>query len=241
MGTKDGDKSHDITPIGIGGSIRPRSFLDVVSIVENYFLAEKGGNNLPDNLLTFKGKIMISEVGFKGAAISGIVSILLTPLFVGVLEKNVPIFGSSTFSLFDDAFALALAIGFSLGYGLILSTLGRYYIGNLAKRSINWLMLGLTMAGVLKVIVAAIFYNTLYVRLLDNDFAARVLMKLYPHVSYQTLNKIFVMVMEFKPVLLVSSNFVFLSTALMLTVPWIVIFFASKKTKQLIDRERLWA
>ena len=35
------DKSQDITPIGLGGSIRPRSFLDVVSIVENYFIAEK--------------------------------------------------------------------------------------------------------------------------------------------------------------------------------------------------------
>ena len=71
MSHKDGDKSNDITPIGVGGSIRPKSFIDVVSIVQNYFLAEKHGNDLPENLLTLKGKIVISEVGFKGAFISG--------------------------------------------------------------------------------------------------------------------------------------------------------------------------
>ncbi len=110
---------NDITPIGVGGSIRPKSFIDVVSIVQNYFLAEKHGNDLPENLLTLKGKIVISEVGFKGAFISGLISILLTPFFVGVVERCVPIFGSYEFTLFDQAFAVALALSFAMGYSLV--------------------------------------------------------------------------------------------------------------------------
>ena len=185
MSHKDGDKSNDITPIGVGGSIRPKSFIDVVSIVQNYFLAEKHGNDLPENLLTLKGKIVISEVGFKGAFISGLISILLTPFFVGVIERCVPIFGSYEFTLFDQAFAVALALSFAMGYSLILASVGRYYIGKLSKRAINWLMAGLTVAGVLKITIAFVFYNTLYASVLDEGRVARFLLWFYPQVSYR--------------------------------------------------------
>ena len=139
----------------------------MVSIVQNYFLAEKDGNDLPENLLTLKGKIVISEVGFKGAFISGLVSILLTPFFVGVIERSIPIFGSYEFTVFDQAFAVALTLSFALGYSLILASIGKFYIGRLSKRAINWLMCGLTMAGILKIIIAFILYNTLYASVLE--------------------------------------------------------------------------
>lgn len=239
-GRGQGDRSNDITPVGAGYSIRPKSFLDVVSIIENYFLAEKNGNNLPNNLLTLKGKIIISEVGFKGAAISGIISILLTPFCVGVLQKFIPIFGSYRFTIFDEVFAMALTVSFAIGYGLIIASTGKYYIGNLSKKAINWLMLGLSMAGILKIVVAFVLYNMVYIFVLDNDRTAYYIMKLYPSVSYATLNKLFIFLMEFKSTLLVSSIFVILTTALMITVPWVCILFASRKTKRMIKREEIW-
>ena len=234
------DKSQDITPIGLGGSIRPRSFLDVVSIVENYFIAEKGGNRLPDNLLTFKGKIMVSEVGFKGAAVSGIISIFLAPFFIAVIERYIPIFGSYEFTIFDQAFALALAVSFSLGYGLILASIGKYYIGNLPTKTINWLMMGLTIAGILKITIAFLLYNSLYVLVLDTDRVASFLARFHPRVSYEILNKIFLVLMEIKPILLTSANFIIISTLLMVTVPWGFIFVASRKTRRAILREEIW-
>jgi hypothetical protein len=240
MSQKDGDKSNDITPIGIGGSIRPKSFIDVVSIVQNYFLAEKHGNDLPENLLTLKGKIVISEVGFKGAFISGLVSIFLTPFFVGVIERYIPIFGSYEFTLFDQAFAVALTRSFSTGYSLILASIGRYYIGKLSKRAINWLMAGLTVAGALKIVIAFVFYNTLYASVLDESRVSRFLLWFYPQVSYHALNKIYRFLMGVKPVLLTSASFVVFTTFLMITIPWLFIFTASRKTRRMIERERIW-
>ncbi len=240
MSHKDGDKSNDITPIGVGGSIRPKSFIDVVSIVQNYFLAEKHGNDLPENLLTLKGKIVISEVGFKGAFVSGLISILLTPFFVGVIERCVPIFGSYEFTLFDQAFAVALALSFAMGYSLILASIGRYYIGKLSKRAINWLMAGLTVAGILKIVIAFVFYNTLYASVLDESRVSRFLLWFYPQVSYQSLNRIYRFLMSVKPVLLTSASFVVLTTFLMITIPWLFIFTASRKTRKTIERERIW-
>jgi hypothetical protein len=237
---KDGDRSNDVTPITVASSQRPRSFIDVVSIVQNYFLAEKDGNDLPENLLTLKGKIVISEVGFKGAFISGLVSILLTPFFVGVIERSIPIFGSYEFTVFDQAFAVALTLSFAMGYSLILASIGKFYIGRLSKRAINWLMCGLTMAGILKIIIAFVLYNTLYATVLEEARVARFLLWFYPQVSYPFLNRIYVFLMEVKPVLLTSASFVVLTTFLMITVPWLFIFVTSKKTRKMIERERIW-
>lgn len=241
MSKDQGDRSSsNVTPVGLSVSARPKSFIDVVSIIEGYFLAEKGGNDLPDNLLTLKGKIIISEVGFKGAAISGIISILLTPFCVGVLQKYIPIFGSYEFTLFDEIFAMALTVSFALGYGLIIATIGKYYVGNLSRRAINWLMMGLTGACALKVVIAFVLYNMIYVLVLDPDRTARFLMKFHPQISYNALNKAYIILMEFKPILLTSTNFVVLTTFLMIAVPWVCILYSSRKTKKLIEREEIW-
>jgi len=241
MSKDQGDKGHDVTPIGIAGSVRPKSFLDVVSIIENYYLAEKDGNQLPDNLFTFKGRIMVSEVGFKGAAISAIISIFLAPFFIAVVEKYVPIFGSSKFTLFDQFFALVLAVSFSLGYSLIIASVGRYYIGNLPRKSTNWLMLGLTTAGILKIVVAFVLYNSVYVLVLDEARVTKILVSLQRYLSYETLNKVYTILMGIKPLLLTSANFIILSSLLMITVPWLFIYLASRKTKKILAREALWS
>jgi hypothetical protein len=241
MSKDQSDKGHDITPIGLGGSIRPKSFLDVVSIIENYFLAEKDGNKLPDNLLTFKGKIMVSEVGFKGAAVSAFISIFLAPFFIAVVEKYIPIFGSSEFTLFDQFFALALAVSFSLGYSLIMASVGKYYIGNLPRKTTNWLMLGLTTAGILKIVVAFVLYNSIYVLVLDETRISKFLLSFERFVSYESLNKIYKILMNIKPLLLTSANFIILSSLLMITIPWLFIWIASRKTKRAIAREERWS
>ncbi len=238
---KDGDRSgHDVTPIGIQGSIRPKSFLDVVSIVQNYYLAEKDGYELPDNLLTLKGKMLISEVGLKGAAISALISIPLTPLFVGVVERFIPIFGSYDFSYFDQAFAVVLALSFGMGYSLIVTHIGKFYAGRLAKRAINYLVFGLMFAASLKLILATIIYNSLYATVLQEERVARYLLKLYPYVSYETLDKAYRFIMTAKPVLLTSTSFVFLSTFLMISVPWVGIMIGAKRAKKAIAREKMW-
>ncbi len=120
---------------------------------------------------------------------------------MGVVERCVPIFGSYEFTLFDQAFAVALALSFAMGYSLILAFVGRYYIGKLSKRAINWLMAGLTVAGVLKLTIAFVLYNTLYASVLDEGRVARFLLWFYPQVSYSTLNRVYRFLMGVKPVL----------------------------------------
>ena len=135
---------------------------------------------------------------------------------------------------------MALALSFAMGYSLILASVGRYYIGKLSKRAINWLMAGLTVAGVLKLTIAFVFYNTLYASVLDEGRVGRFLLCFYPQVSYSTLNRTYRFLMGAKPVLLTSASFVVLTTFLMITIPWVFIYAASRKTRRMIERERIW-
>ena len=101
-------------------------------------------------------------------------------------------------------------------------------------------MAGLTVAGILKIVIAFVFYNTLYASVLDESRVSRFLLWFYPQVSYQSLNRIYRFLMSVKPVLLTSASFVVLTTFLMITIPWLFIFTASRKTRKTIERERIW-
>ena len=101
-------------------------------------------------------------------------------------------------------------------------------------------MLGLTAAGLLKIVVAFMLYNTVYIRVLDQQKVVNFLMSLQKYLSYETVNKAYQVLMNIKPLLLTSMNFIILSSFLMITAPWLVIYFASRKTRKMLAREALW-
>jgi hypothetical protein len=89
-----------------------------LTIVQNDFLAETAGNDLPKNLLTLQGEIVISEVGRKRTISSRSISSLLTPFSVGAIERCVSIFRSCKAALFDQVFAAALTLSLAMSYSL---------------------------------------------------------------------------------------------------------------------------
>jgi hypothetical protein len=90
------------------------------------------------------------------------------------------------------------------------------------------------------VAIAPVSSTTHYASVLDEGRVARFLLWFYPQVSYSTLNRIYRFLMSVKPVLLTSASFVVLTTFLMTTIPWVFIYAASRKTRGMIERERIW-
>ena len=82
--------------------------------------------------------------------------------------------------------------------------------------------------------------DELYASVLEEGRVARFLLWFYPQISYPALNTIYLFLMGAKPVLLTSASFVVLTTFLMITIPWAFIFGASRKTRRMIERERIW-
>ena len=76
--------------------------------------------------------------------------------------------------------------------------------------------------------------------MLDEGRVSRFLLWFYPQVSYRALNRVYRFLMGVKPVLLTSASFVVLTTFLMITIPWLFILTASRKTRRMIERERIW-
>ncbi|MEM2991358.1 MAG: hypothetical protein QXQ02_09285 [Halobacteria archaeon] len=219
---------------------KPKGLLDAISEIQQYYVVERSGSTIPDDFLTMKGKIGFFEVGFKGAFISGLVSALLTPIAIGVMEKYLPIFGSTNPSLYDKAFALLLAVSFSIGYAVFISTVGKYYIGGISKAAINNMMAGFIIGALFKLFVAFILFHFIYFVILDPDKLARILLGFKFVLKYNTLNSIYQWLINFRPVFLTSAYLVVATTLLLIIIPVGSIIVQSRRTKRIMEMEKTW-
>ena len=130
MSNKGGSATSDIIPVqSIQSETRPRGIIDAISNIEYYHAQEKRGAILSSGFFTLKQQIEYFEVGFRGSFISGLITAVITPLAIGVVERRIPVFGSTTPSDFDRIFVFLPAFGFWLGYACFIARAASLYIG----------------------------------------------------------------------------------------------------------------
>lgn len=117
--------------------VKPKGLIDAISEIEQFYVAESEGSEIPERFFTIKNRIEFFEVGFKGSFISGLVTVLLTPVAIGVIENMIPVFGSGEPSAYDKLFVFAIALSFTIGYSLFIGVLGRYYRGKVTRSMIR--------------------------------------------------------------------------------------------------------
>ena len=220
---------------------KPKGLVDALSEIQQYYVVERSGSPIPDDFFTIGGKLGFFEVGFRAAFISGIVSGLLLPFAFGVIERYIPIFGSYEPSLFDKAFALVLSVSFSIAYAVFISLTGKYYIGSISKSAIKSLLAGFISGALLKMVIVFILFHTIYFYFLSHDFLVRNLLRLRRLVNYETLERVYAFLTEFKTVFLISSYFIVFTTFLMIAIPVLSILISSRKTRAEIKKEERWA
>jgi hypothetical protein len=218
---------------------KPKGLLDAISEIQQYYVVERGGSTIPADFLTTKGKLGFFEVGFKGAFLSGLVGALFTPFAIGVVEKLIPIFGSREPSYFDQAFALMIAVSFSAGYAIMLSTVSRCYIGEISKAAIKNLVGGFAAGAMLKALLAFLLFHFLYL-FLTPDRLVRILSHMTMLVPPEALNGWYIWLWNFRSVFLVSAWFVVVTTVLTIMIPVVTIRQASRKTRLAMEQEDKW-
>ncbi len=236
MAGKDGD----IIIGGQPGFHKPKGILDALAEIQQYYVVERNGDHIPEEFLTTKGKLGFFSAGLKTGFVGGLINLLLIPISIGVIDDYIPIFGNHNPGLFDKTFAMLLCISFSLGYAIFLTTIRKYYIGEITKSSIRNLLWGVTAGGFFKMAIAFIFFHFMYLKGFDEDFLTMVLLKLPPFVKYDTLNAIYGWLQGLRPVFLTSAYFVLCVTLLYVSIPWISVFLASRKTRKLMAMEERW-
>lgn len=219
---------------------KPKGLVDALSEIQQYYVVERSGSSIPEDFFTIGGRLSFFEVGFRGAFLCGIISALLTPFAFGVIEKHIPIFGSYSPSTFDRFFALVLSISFAIAHAVFISFSGKYYIGSISKSAISSLLWGFILGALLKMVIAFILFHTIYFYLLSPDFLSKNLLKFSHFIKYETLNKIYKFLIEFRPVFLTSSYFIVFTTILMIAIPIVSIIIGSRKTRKEIEKEEKW-
>lgn len=225
----------DIMPMPPGQEIHPKGFLEAISFIEQNFANELGGAVIRESFLTTKQRIEFFEVGFRSSFLSGLISALLTPIAIGVVERYIPVFGSTNPDTFDLIFAFLLAVGYSLGFGVFLAYAATKFIGNYTRAMIRNLLGGVVAGAVLKAILAFIgFHFLFFVVLADSNmqWAAKALYRM--HVPQSTVLAVYHWVYGFRPVLLTSAWFVMGVTAVFIAIPTVALLLASLRNRKLI-------
>jgi hypothetical protein len=222
-------------PIPQSGEIHPRGLLEAISYIDQNYANELGGCMIHARFLTTKQRLEFMEVGFRSAFASGIVTALLTPVAIGVIEQYIPIFGDADPSMFDKVSAFLLALGFSLGYAIFMAKTATCYIGKYTRAMIANLMGGMVFGAVLKALVAFIAYHFIYFKIFSSEHVAWVVSRLYyTKVSQQKVTEIFNWVQGFKTVFLTSAYFILVTTAIFILIPVIAMIYAHIRNRKLI-------
>ena len=101
-----------------GNLKKPKSLLDAQEEIQNMArMEETSPDGINQKFYSTKARIDMWIVGAKSSFFSGLIVALLTPFAIGVVERIIPIFGDRQPTLFNQGYALLLALGFTLGHG----------------------------------------------------------------------------------------------------------------------------
>ena len=229
---KDSGGSGDTVILGQSYLERPKSLLDAIKEIQNTAAMEMSTTEgINPAFFSLKDRIDLMVVGIKNSFVSGIILALLTPFAIGVVERSIPIFGETDPSLFDQFYALLLALGFSIGYGFFLASLRHYYVGNMSKTMIRNLLGGIILGSFLKTVLVLIIFHFIYL-FFTPERVASMLITFNKAMSYEKLEKIYVWIVNFRPNFLTASWLVVVSTVLFVAIPLCSIAYTTYRERK---------
>jgi hypothetical protein len=233
-GRNSGSGTSDIIPVqSIAAETRPKGLIEAISNIEYYHAQEKRGAILSAGFFTLKQKIEYFEVGFRGAFVSGLITAMITPLAIAVVERLIPVFGSSSPTTFDKVFVFMLAFGFWLGYACFIARAASMYIGPYTRSMIRNFVGGVITGAIGKMIIAFIFLHFICLVLLTENHVIRLCLLFGNHIRTETFISIYRWAMEFRPVLIMASYLIVLTTTVFIALPLITMIFVSIRNKRL--------
>ncbi len=220
---------------------KPTGFIDAVSQIESYATLEEKGGEIPEGLFTTKLKIEFFEVGVISTLQTALVTILLVPLAIGVIEKHFPLFGGEgSWGIVDSILVLFVSCSFTIGYAVFLARLGMFYVYPYSKKMINAFLSGVWMGAFFKVIIALVLYHTLAFAVCKPESALRIVLKFHKWISYETEKALFELIVGMGEVFIISAWFIVGTTVVFLAVPFVSILITKyRHRKYMLQREKI--
>ena len=219
MAQGSGGGGSNSAPITLGKDVKntPHGLLDFISSLELLYKQEQKGvvEMLDEDFFTSTDRARAWSLGFRQTIVAGLVTGCLTPFAMGVLEKMIPVFGSTETSAFDEFYIFLLTLSYQIGYACFLGYAATRFYGSYTRVMVKFLLLGIYTASFFKTILLYILFNYIYMAVLTEQHILLVLSYfktvsfLQPHLypTYKWLA-------EFRNVFPLSANFVALTTVM---------------------------
>ncbi|MBU1171306.1 MAG: hypothetical protein KKD44_17235 [Proteobacteria bacterium] len=219
----------DIIPItGEGGTGRSaQGIIGAISQIQQFYVIESLGQDIPDEFLTLEGQLNYFNCGFGGGFIEGLTFAVITALLLPIMA--------------DTGTAHAVASFFPLvRYKLFLYTvnclpiilfcficcyLSKYRVGKLTKKAVDNLLIGRMFSMAIKgVLIFAAFIMTSNAITATNAYKTAKIMTVLDR-SY--LPVVYRVILNLKPTLITTAYDVAFIFAMATLVPFITIWLVS--------------
>ncbi len=152
------DTNAQIITTDSGRIYRPRNLLNAISEVQQFFVIESKGQDIPGEFLTLEHTLDFFKIGIKSGFHEGFALVLLFPVFHFYLFPFV--FQKLDFVshiLFGSIPYLVLMVNTAM-----CCYISRYYVGNITRKAINSLLMGRAMSLLLKAFLLYVLYLVLF-------------------------------------------------------------------------------
>ena len=160
MGQGDYNTNTTIIPLGGNntGGFRPRSIISAISEIQQCYVIESQGQDIPAEFLTLEGSLDLFKIGMRSGFKEGLFIILLFPVFSFYLLP----FVLDT----SDPF-MQVVMNIVPYLPLVINTIlciyiSRYYVGNITRRAINSLFIGRGVILLLKGFLIYVVYQIIF-------------------------------------------------------------------------------
>jgi|GEM_PF-496383 len=230
-----GKGEGETTIINAGGQQKliAHGILDVIDQVYQTHAFEAQGADIPREVFSPTTWLKFMEAGFWESCKAALISIITVPLAIGVIEKYVPIFGDAQPTLYDQLFALTLAVSLSLGYVYLLLTITNKYIFRYTKKIVGSFLQGALAGKWVITILTFILYHFIYIKALTPENLVTILGLLDGIFSGQRLAGWYYWLLNFREVFIMSSYFILAMAILYTIIPLASIIMAKRRAKKM--------
>jgi hypothetical protein len=157
---KNSDYSPNATIITTGsgsGAPRPRNIINAISEIQQFYVIESQGQEIPAEFLTLEGSLDFFRIGATSGFKEGLFLILLFPVFSFYLLP----FVLKSPDVFTEVIIHSVPYLPVLINTLLCSYISRYYVGNITRKAINSLFVGRASLLIVKSFFIYVFYYML--------------------------------------------------------------------------------
>ncbi|RMG61221.1 MAG: hypothetical protein D6713_00845 [Deltaproteobacteria bacterium] len=210
---------------------KPAGLIDAVSEIQQYYIIEKTGQEIPKDFLTLRGTITFVMIGLKSGFVEGLFFALVIPL---VLTFSTAMFLQVTglktdwffqFLLYLTAFSPVVFNTFLCCY------IGKYYVGNLTKKAVNCLLNGRSAALVFKGFI--VFFLFLFLnRWLTPEVCGNLALRLKPPAG----EKAYVLLLGFSSHLPEAAYLTLATSLVASAVPFLSVYFQDHVRRRRVEK-----